>query len=188
MPEILRPGTGFIFMKVGTHAGEDLPDIVARKRREIQDAGYGLWGYGGNTCHPLSRVQPFARDFVMRDGVIYLFMQPMTSHHLAPPKRAKESSVDGVEWREIPAAINVLGSRYALAIGDLREDAFELPLSQTKVAIGTSLGRPGDQYVQGRVDKACLEVVDEPTASMESGVVEIGLVARLVEPYAVLLR
>lgn len=190
MNEILRPGTGFVFMKVGTHAQETLPDIITRKRREIEEAGYGLWGYGGNTCHPLTKVQPFAHDFVRRDGVIYLFMQPMTSRHFALPERATESSADGVHWERIPDAINVLGSRYALAIGDLREDVFELPLSHTRVAIGNSIGLPGDRYISGRVDKGCLEVVAESQdhdASAESAV-EIGLVARLIEPFAVLVR
>lgn len=190
MTEILRPGSGFIFMKVGTHAQEELTDIIARKRREIDDAGYGLWGYGGNTCHPLKSVQPFARDFVRRDGVIYLCMQPMTSKHFAIPDRANESSADGVTWEPIPTGINVRGSRYALAIGDLREEEFQLPLARTRVAIGNSMGRRGDRYIAGRVDKGCLEVVDEPedAEEVELSTVGIGLVARLVEPYAVLLR
>ncbi len=189
MTELLRPGSGFIYMKVGTHAGEDLSEIIARKRREIEEAGHALWGYGGNTCHPLSRVQPFVKQYEDLGGVIYLVMQPMTSRHFAMPKRATRSSADGTTWQEIPPAINVLGSRYALAIDELREDSFELDLGRTKVAIGNSLGRPGDVYVSGRVDKACLEVVDEPVTRSDggAGVVRIGLVARLVDPYAVLV-
>jgi hypothetical protein len=194
MTDLLRPGSGFIFMKVGTHAQEELADIIERKRKEISDAGYGLWGYGGNTCHPL-RVQPFARDFVRRDGAIYLCMEPMRSHHVAPPARAEQSSVDGVHWEPIPQNINVLGSRYALAIGDLRTEEFEIPLDQTRVAVGTSQGRRGDRYIAGRVDKACLEVVGPLEAQpspdgteAEGRIRKIGLVAELVEPYAVLLR
>jgi hypothetical protein len=189
MTEILKPGTGFVFMKVGTHAGEELDDIIARKQREIADAGYALWGYGGNTCHPFNTVQPFARDYVRRDGVIYLVMQPMTSRHSAPPARAVEFSRDGVTWEPVPAAINVLGSRYAIAIDELRPEEFNLPLGQTKVAIGMSAGRPGNRYISGRVDKGCLELKDA-TGSAEPGeaTIRIGLVARMVEPYAVLVR
>ena len=62
MTDIVQPGTGLIFMKVGTHANELLSDILKRKRQEIEDAGFALWGYGGNTCHPLTMVQPFAQD------------------------------------------------------------------------------------------------------------------------------
>jgi hypothetical protein len=188
LSDIIRPGAGVIFMKVGTHAREELADIIKRKRKEIEDAGYSLWGYGGNTCHPF-RVQPFARAFVKKDGVIYLCMQRIDSHHFAPPQRAVEFSTDGLSWQAIPAAINVLGSRYALAIDDLREESFALPLSQTRVAVGTSTGRRGDLYVSGHVDKGCLEVTEPVDVdSQPAAPVEIGLVARLVEPFAVLVR
>lgn len=187
MSDILEPGAGLIFMKVGTHAGENLSDILKRKRQEIEDAGFALWGYGGNTCHPLTMVQPFAHHTEQRGGVIHLVMQPMVSRHFAVEERAEELSRDAVNWDPIPREINVRGSRYALAIKDLREERFELSLGRTRVAIGNQQGRRGDLYVQGRVDKACLEVVDAPVAD-EREPVEIGLVAELVEPYAVLVR
>ncbi len=50
-------------------------------------------------------VQPFARDFEQRDGVIYLCMQTMDSRHFAVSQRAVEFSVDGVDWAEIPEGI-----------------------------------------------------------------------------------
>lgn len=188
MTDILKPGAGVVFMKVGTHASEPLPDIIDRKRREIADAGYALWGYGGNTCHPLTSVQPFARDFVKRGDTIYLVMHPMVSSHFAVTERAREFSEDGLHWQKVPPAINVIGSRYALAIGSLDEEDAELPLAQTRVAIGNSVGRRGDRYIKGRVDKACLEVVDAPADAEEAPPMHIQLVAELVEPYAVLLR
>lgn len=186
-PRMLRPGSGLIFMKVGTHAREPLSDIIDRKRREITEAGQSFWGYGGSTCHPLTTVQPFARDFVKRDGVIYLCMQPMDSHHFALPERAREYSADGIHWKAIPDKINVRGSRYALIVDDLQQEEFDLPLERTRVAVGSSMGRPGNEYVTGRVDKACLEVTNSD-ASGDKRPIHIGLVARLVEPYAVLVR
>lgn len=174
-------------MKVGTHAREPLADIIERKRQEIEEAGFALWGYGGNTCHPISTVQPFAKSYERRGGVIYLCMQPMESSHFAIPARASESSVDGLKWEKIPEVINVLGSRYALAIADLHQDEFELALEQTRVAIGTSAGRIGSKYVSGRVDKACLEV-EEAAQDAEPRHVHIGLTATVVAPYAVLVR
>ena len=182
--KILRPGAGVIFMKVGTHAQESLKDIIARKRLEIEAAGRSFWGYGGGTCHPLSTVQPFARDFIRKSGVIYLCMQPMESHHFAVG-RAQQYSTDGVHWEPIPKGIEVRGSRYALVVEDIREEQFDLPLAGTRVAAGNSQGRSGDQFIGGHVDKACLEVVD-PDA--EGKTVNIGLVAKLVEPYAVLVK
>jgi hypothetical protein len=189
MAPIIKPGEGLLYMKVGTHAQETLEDIIARKTREIENAGFALWGYGGNTCHPISMVQPFAREYERRGGVIFLCMQPMDSKHFAVPVRAEEFSVDGIKWQKIPDAINVLGSRYALAIKNLRREDFDLALARTKVAIGNSMGRVGSRYVAGRVDKACLEVTQEGvTESRGEPSVHIGLVAEIVDPYAVFVR
>lgn len=189
MDKIIKPGAGVLYMKVGTHAGESLEDILHRKTREIEEAGYALWGYGGNTCHPLSMVQPFARDYERRGSTIYLCMEPMDSHHFAVTERATASSADGVHWEPIPAAINVIGSRHALAIADLQAEEFDLPLAETEVAIGNSVGRSGDKYIAGRVDKACLVITEHEEGSTNGGpTAHIGLVARLVKPYAVLVR
>lgn len=189
MPPIINPGEGFIYMKVGTHAQEPLEEIIARKTKEIENAGFALWGYGGNTCHPSTMVQPFARTFVRHGHVIYLFMQEMNSKHSADRIRATKMSVDGLSWEKIPDDINVLGSRYALAIRSLRRDKFALALAKTKVPVGNSAGRIGNLYVAGRVDKACLEVTEAgATDPGEEGAVSIDLSAELVEPYAVFVR
>jgi hypothetical protein len=179
----IEPGDSVLYMKVGTHAKEGLPEIYERKRREIEDEGYAMWGYGGNTCHPTSMVQPFAHAAA---GPIKLVMQPMNSKHLADQLRAKEYSADGKSWSPIPAGINVLGSRYALCIDSLDQVDEMLNLAETRVAVGNSRGRNGLQYVRGRVDKACLEVVG--ASELTADPVRIGLTARVIEPYAVLLR
>ncbi|MCL4497610.1 MAG: hypothetical protein M1467_05840 [Deltaproteobacteria bacterium] len=125
MSDILKYGQGILFMKVGTHADEPLEEIIARKIREIDSAGYAMWGYGGNTCHPTSIVQPFARDYTIGKNNIYLCMQSMESKHFAAPKRAEKYSIDGVKWEDIPKGVNVLGSRYALVIKNLSMDTGE---------------------------------------------------------------
>ncbi len=189
MTTIIKPGAGIVFMKVGTHAQESLDDIIERKRREISDAGFALWGYGGNTCYPNSMVQPFAKSYEKKGGSIYLCMQEMNSRHFAEPVRADQQSSDGIEWTDIPGAVNVRGSRFALVIKELERDDFELPLKQTRVAIGNCRGRAGNLYINGRVDKACLEVVDEADiAAPDVPSIKIGLVAKLADPYAVFLR
>ena len=185
---IIQPGAGIVFMKVGTHAREPLTDIIVRKKREIDEAGYALWGYGGNTCHPVKSVQPFAQSFVRRGGAIYLVMQPMQSRHFATPERAREFSPDGKQWEKIPQPISVLGSNFALALDSLEEEAFDFSLGQTRVAVGSKSGRRGDRYIKGRVDKACLELVEESPDDDDARIVHVGLVARLVEPYAVFVR
>lgn len=188
MNDLVQPGAGVLFMKVGRHADEPLESIIERKRKEIAEAGYSLWGFGGGTCHPTTMVRPFASAFEKR-GPIYLVMEEMESNHFAEQVRADQWSVDDITWHDIPEGVNVLGSRYALRIKNLRAESLELPLSGTRVAVGPSRGRPGHLYVKGRVDKACLEVVADPTfAAKEEKIVKISLVAEMEAPYAVLLR
>jgi len=188
MADLIRPGQGILFMKVGTHAQESLEDIINRKSREIEEAGFAMWGYGGATCHPQNAVQPFAREFQERGDPIYLCMEEMDSKHFAEQIRADEWSEDGHIWKPIPRGINVLGSRYALAIKKLHRDDFALSLRDTRVAIGNCLGRAGSEYIRGRVDKACLEVVPTDDLAVENRSIKISLVAELVEPFAVYLR
>jgi hypothetical protein len=188
--EILKPGAGILFMKIGTHAREELVDIIARKTEEIRRTGFGMWGYGGNTCHPSTMVQPFATSFAQRGQTIHLCMEEMESSHFAHPSCAAEYSVDGIKWQEIPGSIEVRGSRYALVIDRLRHERLTLPLAQTRVPVGPSTGRLGSRYIQGRVDKACLEVLSAAERSNESDQreIDISLVATLQPPYAVFLR
>lgn len=179
-------GDPLLFMKVGTHANEDLANIIERKRQEIQEAGFAMWGYGGNTCHPATMVQPFAHEFATGSNPILLVMQPTTSNHFAEQIRAKDFSTDGLAWDKIPPAINVLGSRYALCIRTLESVEEQIDLRETAVAVGNSRGKLGSEYVRGRVDKACLQFAKRLDG--ESSVVDIGLVAEIVKPYAVFLR
>jgi hypothetical protein len=190
MNKYVRHGTGILFMKIGTHAGEELNDIIARKSEEIRRTGFGMWGYGGNTCHPSSMVQPFAQAFTENGRSIHLCMEVMDSKHRAEPLCADEFSVDGITWSAIPETIEVRGSKYALVIDRLEYDHFTLPLDQTRVPVGPSMGRLGSRYVKGRVDKACLEVLDARELLNDATVREISidLVARLCDPYAVFLR
>lgn len=189
MNDVIHPGAGVLYMKVGTHAQETLADIIARKSKEIDEVGFGMWGYGGNTCHPASMVQPFAQTFAEKGEPIHLVMEEMNSRHFAEPLCAAEYSVDGRDWREIPEPIQVRGSRFALLIRNLRKTSLELPLTQTQVAVGPNTGRLGSRYLLGQVDKACLEVTAEAERTNELVPPrQIGLVADLIEPYAVFLR
>ena len=190
MNKIIKPGSGVLFMKVGTHANESLSDIIKRKSKEIKETGFAMWGYGGNTCHPSSMVQPFAKSFAARGQTIHLVMEQMNSNHFAEPLCAAEYSTDGVSWNAVPDTIQVRGSRYALMINKLHEEEFELPLDQTRVPIGPSSGRLGSKYINGRVDKACLEILDEPVRLNDQPPTDrqINLVAELLDPFAVFLR
>lgn len=188
MSDIIQPGAGVIFMKVGIHARESLGDIIKRKQDEYAKAGMIFWGYGGNTCHPTKLVQPFAKSIEEQGKHVHLIMHKMDSSHYAEPELAKEYSDDGISWYPVPDGIHVKGSRFGMVIGGLTEDEFDFNLRQALVAIGPSRGRLGNEYIKGRVDKGCFEIVEPQGQSDPNDVMHIGLYAPLVAPYAVFLK
>lgn len=190
MVDIIHPDQRILYMKVGVHAREPLDEIFDRKNKEIEAAGYTFWGYGGNTCHPTTKVQPFAKDAEEAGGKIFLCMEEIESKHYAEPVRASKFSINGLEWEEIHEAIDVVGSRFALAIKDLHYEEIDLPLEKAEVAIGECEGRVGTNYIKGRVDKACLRLRNDIEAPIADGerVVKISLLAEMCSPYAVFLK
>ena len=128
----LDPGTAILYMKVGTHANEGLEAIIARKQREIEEAGVAFWGYGGSTCHPTTMVQPFAERLALSGTPLILAMQPMNSKHFAEPVRAEEYSVDGTNWQSVPHGVNALGSRYALVLDSLEQTHLDFPSTRPR--------------------------------------------------------
>jgi len=173
-----------LFMKVGVHADEPLESILERKQKEVERTGFMFWGYGGGTCHPLTQVQPFARETIAAGKKMMIAMQEIESHHTNPTP-ATEFSKDGLTWEPIPEDIKVTGSRYALVLEELVPGDLDLNLGELGVGIGNCRGKLATDYIQGRIDKACLSKATSPG---ELTPVHISLTANLLEPYAVLLR
>jgi hypothetical protein len=184
-----NPPEAFVYMKVGNHAGERFDDILKRKAKERVQAGRIFWGYGGTACHPLMQVQPFARLYTKRQGNIYLFMEPVTSRANPELDPASEYSWDGANWHALPPGISVTGSRYAFILDQIEPSELEIDMDKYVVAIGRSRGKIAAEYLQGRIDKGCLMLPDvPPISSVEPLKKSIKLTAKLLEPYAVLLR
>ena len=179
-----------LFMKVGDHAGENWYDILARKRREIEVAGRSFWGYGGNTLHPISRVQPFAKLALKEQGGIFLVMEPIRSNAHPDILPATQFSRDGITWQPIPEGINVLGSRYAMILDEIRPGDLEIDFAEYVVAVGPCSGKSAPSYLQGRVDKGCFVRKSERRVHQvdQKALHKVGVVARLKDPFAVLLR
>ena len=180
----------FIFMRVGSHAGESFEDILERKKREYEEAGMIFWGYGGPTLHPIRQVQPFAKLCVEEAGEIRILMQPIESRADPDILPATEYSVDGIEWEPLPSGIVVTGSRYAIVLDEIKPGQLDLNLRDFEVGIGPSRGRNAAGYLMGRVDKGCLVESQhtEDQIDTQPKSVSIGFQARLKEPYAVMLR
>ncbi len=184
-----NPPQAFVFMKVGNHAGESFERILERKSREYQKTGRIFWGYGGTSCHPLTQVQPFARTAVQRFGAVYLLMEPIDSRAEPELLPATEYSADGVIWQPIPNGINVTGSRYALVLDEIMPGELDLSADDFVVGVGPSRGKRAGDYLQGRIDKACLTCAEVRAASRADSVHKlVKFRAKLLEPYAVMLK
>lgn len=178
-----------LFMKVGDHAGEAWEKVLERKRREKDRAGMIFWGYGGSACHPLTQVRPFVKMSLEIGERPILVMQRIKSNMDQGTYAAEEYSEDGVIWKKIPDGIRVTGSRYAMVLDEILPGDFIFDAAQFEVGIGPNRGKRGDEYLQGRTDKACLVRAADPTVMADQDEPpKIEVYAPLKEPYAVMLR
>lgn len=188
MKQKLNPNDGLIFMKVGIHDGEDFQEILERKRHEYKQEGFSFWGYGGGTCHPTKQVQPFSRMKIKEGANIMLVMEEINSNHGPTNLVAKEYSKDGQLWLPIPQGIEVRGSKYAIVLDELHEGDLDLDITDYQVDIGPSRGKVASEYVQGRVDKACISHRKTEIPVEKPMIKKITHIAKLKEPFAVFVR
>ncbi len=186
----IKSQSGILFMKVGVHDGEPFEEILERKRNEISNAGVSFWGYGGSTCHPLQQVQPFAKLKIEERENIYLVMEQIHSNHPPTNHIASLYSSNGRDWTPIPDGIEVRGSRYAVVINEILDGDLDIDLSHYKVAYGPSSGKNASDYIQGRVDKGCIDKIKVPQIgfTIPSTIKKISHYGRIVDPFAVFVK
>ena len=175
-----------IVMKVGYHGNEDIKNIVSRKKEEEKKIGHSFWGYGGSLCHPTRVVQPFAKHVSELNGTVKVLFSITKSPFRANPESARYYSADGKTWAEMPKHSSVLASRYALAIKSLRTCDSSLALNRYRVAIGPSKGKPLNEYLRYRVDKAAA-TLDSSKGQGTKVTLPIHFMAELASPYAILV-
>jgi hypothetical protein len=176
-----------VFMKYGIHASEDIEKIIHRKIVEEQQAGMLFWGYGGTICNPASQIRPFLLGSGVLSENAHLVMARTNSKMLNTPAKSQEYSYNRRDWNSIPKGISVTGSKYAIVCKKLQRCNFELDLSQYCVPIGPSAGKPLSCYIMGRVDKGC-GIKSADANHHNSKIMNITLIAEIIEPYAVFLR
>lgn len=183
----------FIFMKVGWHGGKSLEKILRRKKNELNEAGKIFWGYGGTVLHPTNQVQPFAKEWVKKQGSIEVLMEVVGNNSGAGPPAgtAKQFAVSDKElWKRIPKGIKT-GGKHALVLDEIMEltTPLKLDLRDYEVGIGPSKGKKNAaDYLSYRTDKAALvEAQSTRNRSKEPKPVLIKYRARLLCPYAVFL-
>ena len=177
----------FIFMKVGYSTGETIDHILERKQREFDDAGKIFWGYGGSTVRPRTQAQPFAEEWVLKQGSIRVLMALTESKFNSKLPPAKQYSKDEECWKPLPKGICVTGSGFALVLDEITQLDMELNLRQFEVGKGPSKGTNATDYLVGQTSKACL-VKAGSTDGRPAVPILIAYQARLKPPYAVFLR
>lgn len=175
-----------IIMKYGIHASEQVDDIMSRKENEIRIAGEMFWGYGGSVCHPITQVNPFVNDNAKNNKKTYLLLTKTESELNNAPKEQFYYSFDKNNWEKLPNGICVKGSKYALICKKLKKCDFEIDLSEYCVAIGKNKGKRLNEYIQGRVDKAC--AVRKISNSNETKIVKISYVAEVDDKGAAFVK
>ena len=184
----------FIFMKVGTHGGDSLKDILDRKKIELKKAKMIFWGYGGTVLHPMNQVQPFVEKWKKKSVRIEVLMEEIKGDSKSGPPAgtAKQFAVSDEEcMKPIPNEI-CTGGKHALVLDEIREckPELELDLRDYEVGIGpSSKGKKNAaDYLSYRTDKGAL-VKASPRLNRpkESKCVRIKYRAYLKHPYAVFL-
>ena len=188
----------FIFMKVGTHGGECLKDILDRKKIELKKAKMIFWGYGGTVLHPMNQVQPFVEKWKEESVCIEVLMEEINGDSKAGPPAgtAKQFAVSYKElvndeglWKRIPKGIET-GGEYALVLDEIRECKLELDLRDYEVGIGPSSKskKNAADYLSYKTDKGALvKARSTRNRPRESKRVQIKYRAYLKHPYAVFL-
>jgi len=82
-----------------------------------------------------------------------------------------------------------IGSRNALVVDKIEPASIDIDLDKYVVGIGHNRGKNASEYLQGRIDKGCLTTVSTSSSSLVPPLKKtIKFSAKLLEPYAVLLR
>ncbi len=185
-----------IYIKVGTHAGESIDEIISRKQNEEKRAGMFFWGYSGKILFPSTQVLPFIEESKSRGIVPKLLMHVIQNRsrnrynpHVSQKAEYYSKNKED-DWQLIPQGISVIGSDYALVCRNLKKVNTTIDLSLYELANSKRRGDSLDNYIRNQIDKACafLKTPFPRDYKKSDTIVEISYVADLVEPYAVFLK
>lgn len=177
-----------LLMKVGFHGDEPLDKIITRKNEEVAKIGHTYWGYGGTLCHPTRVVQPFAHEHSggSEKDIRVLFSVTPSAFHSSNTAPATHFSEDGVSWKKLPEETLITASRFALVLKKIQPIDTQLDMSRYAVGFGPSYGRPLQDYLRFRVDKAVAFRDDQKPAIQST--IKIGFMATLAPPFAIWVR
>lgn len=182
----LIPARTCVFMKVGSHGNEDFQEIIERKIKEQETAGFMLWGYSGI----LLKAKPVADFLKSRWGLgerLLLLMVETSSPFKNSPVESTAFSIDGHTWYHLPEGVATRGCNKAIVCDKLTEVDISVDLSLYKIAVGPSSGKALSSYLRYRTDKACA-IFSGPSLDIPVNWAVINWVAEIVPPFALYLN
>ncbi|MFP5376713.1 MAG: hypothetical protein ACLGIO_08040 [Acidimicrobiia bacterium] len=185
---LLEP-PAFVWCVAGPHTGEDLVDIVAGKRAEIERFGWCLWAYGGTgSAHPENEVRRLARDYGAGGSLPLLMPDTETGHtDDGVPFTGYRIDADGPAEALPDGMSPVTGgpSSWAFRITSLRwSDEAVVDVTSYVAPYAQHGAQPLGDYLKGSHGRACAARAAAPGAPDER---RVDVLATLQPPYAVFL-
>jgi hypothetical protein len=143
-----------IISVIGSHAGEDISRVFARKQKEIRDTTLSYWLVKSFKART-ERVQALCKKAASEnESVFCLFIDPASKNGSKPTTHSIEAeyiSQDNIDWEKVPKGIKITGKidQYSTALVFDEIDIMNRPLSfdlqgyvefETKLPIKLQLG------------------------------------------------
>lgn len=190
MNQLLRPAA-FVWCIAGPHIGETLPEIVSRKRRDIDKFGWTLWAYGGmGNAHPETEVRRLTGDY-LEDGELLPLLMPDSG------KKYPETGVPFTGYRvsrggpvqPLPDGLSQVtggASSWAFRITSLEwSDNAAIDVGQYVAPYSRRGRQPLPEYLKGSHGRACAA---RELGASTSVIRPVQILASLAAPYAVFLQ
>jgi hypothetical protein len=177
-----------IYLPGGVHANEEINSIVERKIKEINKNGFMFFGYNGTLLHPNSQVVPFGKKNHKNNNKTYVLISAIKKDYQKFVIKAKDYTINRVEWFDIPENINVLGSKYALVCSNIKPCSFDIDLNDYVIARGKHKNERFAEVYSTRLDSVCAHYNPENKKEINKKIVHIDYIAELTEPYGVFVR
>lgn len=179
-----------IISVMGDHAGEDVGTIFKRKIADINQVGKTFWVMKSLKARP-AQVQEICKP----SPAYMIFVEPATKGGAQPTETkdaAKEYSPDGQAWHPIPEGLSPVTGKLDRGAAALVFDLMSTDVSGTLDLWGyadfSDLHKPMKFILGCSTACAIKKDMTRHPDRMESRYRGIVAVARLAEPYCVLLR
>lgn len=184
----MRPAKYSVISVVGAHAGEDLTAILARKQSELAAAGAAHWLLHSSRARVPDVQSLGARAAREGERVAVYFIGAATKGGAQPTSianAARELSLDGAVWEQVPAGTRVTGritpSATAIVLSSIEPASGELDLWDFS-------DRKTGQPVRPRLGASTICCLRAPAPGLASRFRPLLAIGYLADPFARFVR